>query len=161
MTTRNKIATKTIDTDARTVTWEFSDGEQIVFDLTKVSPEIFTHHALHGASQRGGDSYSGESDLAVAKAKLKAVIERAYAGEWRAVREGSGGGRITDLAQAIATITKRSIEEVVAMLVEKSDEDKKNLRKNPHVKRALLKIKEQRLERELAEASGEDEALNF
>lgn len=147
-----KVATKTVNLETQTVSWEFTDGTDLSLSLSDLPAEIVTNLALHGLSQKGGDSYSGETDLQVAVAKVQGVIERLKAGEWRATREGGSGGRISDLAQALAQVTGKSLSDVVAMLEEKTKEEKSALRKHPRVALAINAIKEAKLKEAAAEA---------
>ena len=151
-----KIAKKVVPEDNSGVSLQFTDGENLTVNLADLSPEMVTQLALHGLSQKLGDSYSGEKDVEVARAKANAVAERLAKGEWKATRDGSGSGRITDLAHAIVRVTGRTLEEVVSMLEEKTKEEKAAIRKNKAVKKALLEIQ---LER--AESSEDDTPLDL
>ena len=56
-------------------------GEKFTFDLSKVSPDNVIRLALHGASQKIGDSYagakdSGEDPVAYAKAAIADTIKQ-------------------------------------------------------------------------------------
>lgn len=56
---RSSVAKKTTNLDERTVLFDFGDAGQVTFDLNKCTAENVLRHALHGASQKHGDSYSG------------------------------------------------------------------------------------------------------
>ncbi len=137
---------KEVSAEAGTVTWTFDDGSTQTFDLTKCSAEIQKRLALHGASQKGGDSYAGaagESDpLAYAKASVADVIAQLYAGEWRATSAGPRGP--SDLALAVSRALGQTVEEASAMLEELDDEGKKALRGKPKVKAQLAAIRAQK-----------------
>ena len=139
-----KIATKAVSTESKTVTIDFVNGEQVVYDLGSYSEEIILQLALHGASQKGGDSYSGESDVDVAVGKAKAVAERLASGTFNAVREGTGSGRITDLAAALAALTGREVSEAVAVIEDMDKDTRAKLRKDPSVKAKMLQISAER-----------------
>lgn len=124
--------------------------------------------AIHGASQKIGDSYAGvakESDpLAMAKANVKDTIAQIYAGTWR-VNSTGGGPRVNDLAVAMARVTGEPLEGedgTVAYVAAMSDDDKKAMRKKPKIAAALAAIAaEKAAERakKLAEAAAKaDEA---
>lgn len=137
---------KETNAEAGTVTWTFDDGTQTVFELAKCSADIQKRLALHGASQKGGDSYAGagqESDpLAYAKAAVADVITQLYNGDWRATSAGPRGP--SDLALAVSRALGNTVEEAVAMLDELDDDGKKALRGKPKVKAQLAAIKAQK-----------------
>lgn len=145
-----KVATKSIE--GTTVTWEFpSTGEKISQDLAALPDEIKTRLALHGLSQKGGDSYAGlGSEIEKAAEALKRVLADLTAGNWAAARASGGGGgpRVTLLARAIVramTDAGRSdvpeIADIVESLSEMDDETKKALRADSAVKKAMATIK--------------------
>ena len=139
-----KIASKTISLEDKSVTIDFVNGEQVTYTLGEYSEEIILQLALHGASQKGGDSYSGESDVDVAVGKAKAVAERLASGTFNAIREGTGSGRITDLAAALAALTGREVSEAVAVIEDMDKDTRKRLRGDPNVKAKMLAISAER-----------------
>jgi hypothetical protein len=150
---RNKIAQKALAEDKSGVTITFENGETLTVKLTDLSEDIVQQLALHGLSQKLGDSYSGETELPVAKGKAQAVADRLRAGDWRAVGEGGGGGRITDLATALATVTGKTLEEAVGVIENMTKEQKKELRKHPAINTETKRIA---FERAQKAAKGED-----
>jgi hypothetical protein len=144
-----------------------------VFDLKQVpgaealDPNVMAGRlAIHGASQKIGDSYAGvakESDpLAMAKANVKDTIAQIYAGTWRV--NAGGGPRVNDLAVAMARVTGEPLEGddgTIAFVAAMSDDDKKAMRKKPKIAAALAAIAaEKAAERakKLAEAAEKEEA---
>jgi hypothetical protein len=163
-----KMVEKVPDLEAGSVVFKFEDGSETVFDITRVSDEIRAKLALHGASQKIGDSYAGAGDdeiadpLAYAKERVSDTIERLYAGEWRTATVGTGG----ILAEAMAAVSGKSREECSALLAEMSDDEKKDLRKKKKIAAALARIKlsrdaarVQRLEKLAAEEVDDEEAV--
>ena len=145
------FAKKQIDTEARVVTILFEDGTEARHTLGDLSPEIVTQLALHGLSQKLGDSYSG-AEAAVADGEApskvdyaKGTVTRVWAslisGEWSAKREGSGGGSITMLARAIAEALGVEPTEAQAKLDSMDKETKAKIRAVPKVALALAKLK--------------------
>lgn len=161
MAKKAKIAVKKIDTESKSISFHFSDGYKLGIRLEDLSPEIRDMLALHGLSQKIGDSYAGSkeaveqgfasSELVFAKSEAERVVVNLTAGLW-AVRE-SGPSR---LAQAIAEALGRDISEIVEKLNEwkaGGDEGKKNLkavRANPKVKAVLARLDREALERKEA-----------
>lgn len=110
--------------------------EVFTFDLSKVSAEMIERLALHGASQKIGDSYagakdSGEDPLAYAKAAIQDTIKQLYSKEnggndtWSVARSGSGAPRTSILVQAYAQVKGISIEEAQEVISGLNDEEKK------------------------------------
>ncbi|RMH12687.1 MAG: hypothetical protein D6698_15020 [Gammaproteobacteria bacterium] len=113
---------------------------KLTADLSEVSDDIRLKLALHGLKQKLGDSYAGEKDPAAAFKAASEVWERLKAGEWSSARSGSGG-RVGQLAQALARATGVSLEEAIAKVESLSKEERAELRKHPRVQKALLEIK--------------------
>jgi hypothetical protein len=144
----------------------------VVFELSKVpgaetldATSMAGRLAIHGASQKIGDSYAGvakETDpLAAAKAAVAETIKQIYDGVWRV--NAGGGPRVNDLAIAIARVTGQSLEGedgAVAYVAAMSDEDKKVMRKKPKIAAELAKIaleKAQKRADELAKKAAEED----
>ena len=141
---RAQIAKKEVHEDMSGVTIAFADGKPLTVNLADLPDEMVGHLALHGLSQKLGDSYSGEQDIASARALAAAVAERLREGNWKAVREGGGGGRISDLAQALSNVTGQPLEECVTKLADMEKDQKSGLRKHPKIKAELAKIAAER-----------------
>lgn len=133
-----KKATKAI-TDTG-VGIDFENGEHLTVKLTQCSEEIVRRLALHGLSQKLGDSYAGaEADEAYGLAEN--VAQRLIAGDWQAARASGGGtSRVSALVEALATATGKTIDEALAVIKEMSDDQKKQLRAHPSVTSELAKI---------------------
>ena len=147
-----KIATKTVDVDARTVTFDFSDGTQSIRELGKFPDDIQVRLALHGLSQVEGDAYSGAETVADAIALHNARHDSLMSGDWRRVGEGGGGGRTSELAVLMAMAAKAAgapdemhepshWQERVSGLTAK---EKAGLRKDPAIAKAKADLERQR-----------------
>lgn len=152
---RMQIAKKSIDTDAQTVTFDFSDGTQTVVAVADLPEDIKVQLMLHGASQKLGDSYSGSESIEQAKAAFAAVLKQLQDGEWTVRGTSSGGARVTVLAEAIQRVTGRDLSEVTEMLAGLSDEQKKALRAHPQIKAAQAQINAERAQERAAKAQAE------
>jgi hypothetical protein len=129
------------------------------FDLSKVSEEILIRLALHGASQKIGDSYagakdSGEDPIAYADAAVQETIKQLLEGKWAISRTGSGAPRTSMLAQALAAVKGMSLEEAIEAVGELSDDEKKVLQAN---KKIAAKIAGLKAEQALARAKKAEE----
>lgn len=134
---------KVVNVEAGSVTFDFENGKTAVFTLDSVSPEILKRLALHGASQKIGDSYANakdSSDPAVyAEETSTEVIKQLVDGEWRAT--SATGPRVSDLAMAVSRLNGKPIEEIIESLGKATDEQKKELRKHPQIAATLAAIK--------------------
>jgi hypothetical protein len=143
---KTKLVEKVADVDAGRVTFKFEDGEEAVFEVSRVDDAISSRLMLHGASQKIGDSYAGAGDdeiadpLAYAKERVRDTIAQLYAGDWRTASTGTGG----ILAEAMSAVSGKSREECAEALAGMSDDEKKDLRKKKKIAAALGRIKLQR-----------------
>ena len=133
----------------------------ITFDVTKCSDDIRARLALHGASQKIGDSYAGagkaEDPIAYAEEAINETIAQLYAGEWRQTG-GGAGPKISDLAIALANATGNTQEEAQELVDSLTDEEKKAYRANPRVKLELDKLRIARAQAALKRAQEAVEA---
>ena len=182
----NPIITFTARKAGRTI----KEGQVATFDLTKVAssanspvtPEEYRFFlALHGGSQKIGDSYASVAgDIDLAFDNLNETIQQMYDGIWEARGEAEGM-RIGELAEAVAHIKGLGVDAVRAMLKgpdapngDASDEDKaayatqkeartkqiNELRRHPRVKLVMAELKAAKLKAAMAEA-GELPELNM
>jgi len=135
------------------VSIDFENGEALVVELEQLSEDIIRRLALHGMSQKLGDSYAGaEADEAFGLAN--GVAERLVAGDWAAVR-ASGGGvtRVSALVEALATVTGQEIEAALGVVKEMSDDQKKDLKKHPAIAAELARISAEKAAAKAAKAA--------
>lgn len=145
------------------VEFGFTNGENLVLNLSDLSPEMVTQLALHGISQKVGDAYSGvKGNVEEAISLARAIIDRLKTGEFNAKREGgSASGRVTDLARALSEVAGKEISECVAKLDEMEKAEKLALRKHPKVAAVLARLAAERAAEAAVEAEGVEEALDF
>lgn len=145
-----KIAVKEVSDQG--VKFAFTDGvivEQILSDLPD---SIVRQLALHGLSQKGGDSYSGADSVEEARGLLQKVLENLKNGNWSAARAAGEGGKVTDLARALAEVTGKDLGEVVTKLDEMSKADKMARRKHPAVAAVIARLANERALKKAQEA---------
>jgi hypothetical protein len=140
------------------VTLGFKEGQPLTVELKELGKDIIKHLALHGLSQKLGDSYSGETDIKVARTKAEGVAKRLRDGDWRAVREGGGGGRITDLAQALARVAGQEVEAATKVIENMDKDEKSELRAHHQIKVAMAEIAAERAKAALAKQTEKGEA---
>jgi len=94
----------------------------------------------------------------VAMGKASAVSKRLIEGDWKAAREAGSGGRITDLAKALAAVTGRDLAEAVERIEMMNKDEKKALRAHAQIKAKLADIAAERAKEAAAEAASAEEA---
>lgn len=154
---RNAFAKKVVD--AESVTFNFSNGQTLVADLNPLSEDIRLRLALHGLAQKIGDSYAfgagevhtAEEAYSAASAQYSALC----AGDWGRVR-GAGSDESTLFEEAYLRVNISGIPGVCparpeftladarAKLAEKTDEQKKSLKKLPAIVAAMGEIRVER-----------------
>lgn len=153
---RNRIANKNTDAASGTVTFEWAnDAPAFTADCSKLPKDIQKQLMLHGLSQKLGDTYAGAESIDDAITSVTAAYEQLLAGEFKAVRSGSGAVRTTLLAEAIASLQKQPIEAVQETIKGLDEEQVKGLRAHPGIKAEMSKIKAKR-DAEKAKAEGGD-----
>jgi tRNA(Ile2) C34 agmatinyltransferase TiaS len=156
-----KVATKSLDLEKGTVEFVFEGSDPIIVALKDFTEETQLHAALHGLSQKLGDSYaSAKGVVADAKAMFEAVLHQLKNGDWRAARgEGEAKPRTTELAMAIARIQNKGVEEVAANLLKATEDQLKTLRSNERVKAVIQVLRAEKAAIKLAklDESGEDD----
>jgi hypothetical protein len=146
-------ASKTLLQDAKGkfigVRWDFRNGQTRTILLEQVLPQ-FERLAVHGLSQKGGDSYASEKDVEDAVVAFDDTADTLLKGEWSEQREGGFGG-ISVLMKACMEHFKQSQEAVKAVLKTMTPKEKIQLRQADGIREIV-----QRLESEKAKASSSD-----
>lgn len=146
-----KIATKALDFEKRAVEFTFVGMEPVEIPLSAFSDEVQLHFALHGISQKLGDSYaSAKGDVTAAFKSFNDVVTQLKSGDWRSsAGEGESKPRTTELAEALARIKGVALEDVQAALSAATDEEKKTLRSNERVKTVIAVIRAEKQQAKL------------
>jgi len=118
--TRGKYATKDV-TEYPYVVFKFTDGTSVTWNVeTDMTDEDRKQATLHGASQKGGDSYASATNLIEAKAALDKTIAAVKTNGWKARIEGATEEPAELLAQAIVlALTKDGIGPDLGTTLEK------------------------------------------
>ncbi len=150
------MAKKTVDLKSQVVTFDFgedADGNPRIetFLLSECSDEMKIQLALHGASQKGGDSYASAKKTCEgtevdptewAQQQAAGVIKQLYEDDWSVRTPGTATA--TDLATALAEAASCTMDEAIARLADADADDKKALRKHPDIAAVLARIKSER-----------------
>ncbi len=151
------IAKKLVDESS--ITFIFADETSETIELDFFSEAIINRAALHGFSQKLGDSYSGITEVAEAKLAMHGVLAALKAGDWNR-KGGSTGGK---WVEALARATGETIERTLEAWDKMTDEVKAATKKHPDLIKVLREIE---LERAQARAdslaeSGDVEPLRL
>lgn len=148
---RNKLAKKTPNEEAGTVTFEFTDGRTITVNVNDLPDNVRNIATLHGVSQKVGDSYAGAETVDEAYEAATDVVKNLQEGNWRVRAEGGVGGaaRATMLVEALFRATAaegnpKTMDECEELIADMSDEQRKGLRNMPQIKAHLDKIAAER-----------------
>lgn len=165
------MAKKIVSLETESVTFETGMGSHTI-ELSELSPEMLKQCALHGISQKVGDSYANaktatdDTEMTVEEYVEQCVvagIQQLRDGDWT-IRTGTAGPRVTDLARAIAEATGESEETVAEKLADADSDTKKALRADPAVAPILARIRAERAAKKAKEAesqTGESQLANL
>ncbi len=144
-----KIATKT--KTANGVTFEFENEEVVEVDLGSFDQDMIVQFAIHGMTQKLGDSYASSLTVSEAVEKFYDVLRNLEAGHWNSQRSASGGIWV----EAIARATGKELTECQEMWTSKDDAGKKAIKAHAKIKLAKAEIT---IEREQAKAKAPSNA---
>jgi hypothetical protein len=140
--------------EGNVLTISFAHGEEITINANDLPGEMKSACLLHGLKQKVCDSYSGSKTPAEAMEKAGATIKAIMEGNWTVRVAGEGGVRVTQLAQALANATGKSLEEAVEVVGGLTAEAKKELAKVPAITQAIAKIQLEKAQAAAAAAEG-------
>lgn len=135
----DKKVTKLINEDG-SLTFEFATGEVETVKPGDFDNEIQKQLLIHGASQKLGDSYSGE-DADKCHAVFVGVLKNLTSGNWSARSGGGSSPRISQLAEALSRETGEDLAKCVETLAAMDDDQKKGVRGHPAIQVQLGQIK--------------------
>ena len=139
-----KFLQKKVDEVGRRVKCVLGNGVCVELGLDELKPEIVTRLALHGLSQKLGDSaasFSKEENFHGAFGAMQGTADNLLQGVWAA--KGSGG--TSDLAQAIAELQDVEIEEAEAAIARMDEDTLKIFKSHPEIKLKIAEIQKARL----------------
>lgn len=96
-----------------TVRLDFRNGETLSWPIPGT---MLLRCAGHGAEQKLGDETASETDVDDMYLAVSDLMERLNKGEWTIKREGGGFGGASVLVQALAEVTKKSVDEIKTFL---------------------------------------------
>ena len=139
-----KFLTKKVDEAGRKVKCVLGNGVCVELGLDELKPEIVERLALHGLSQKLGDSaanFSKEENFHGAFGAMQGTADNLLQGIWAA----KGGTGTSDLAQAIAELQDVEIEEAEAAIARMDEDTLKIFKTHPEIKLKIAEIQKARL----------------
>ncbi len=140
----------------------FESGQGLELNLEDLSDEMVQRLAIHGMSQKIGDSYAGSDTADEAFELASGMVDRLKAGDWAAARaSGGGAGRVSMLVEALAAATGQSEDECKRVINAMDDAGKKQLKKHAAVAAQLAKITAERAAEKAAKAAAAAEGAEL
>lgn len=150
-------ADKQLFEDFSGVRFVFANGAEMVAKLADFSDEIKTRLAVHGLSQKLGDSYASAEDVKQAYDWAKETLSTLLEGKWSTRTAGNSGPKTTLLARAIARVSKQPLDSIIEKLATLDEDTVKALRANDDIKLAISEIKVEDLRNKKATSDDEEE----
>lgn len=147
----SKLTPEMVGGKPRTVRFILGNGVEVQACLDNYSQEMVEKLAIHGLSQKVGDSASGFSkdrDFHAAFGAMQGVEDNLRIGVWAS----KGGAGTSDLVAALADLQGASLEDAQAAVDRMTEEQLASVRKHPAVKKAIADIQAARAA-ELAKAA--------
>lgn len=139
---------------SRQVIFALGNGVKVVGDLDKIPADMVERLAIHGLSQKVGDTTSNLSkgrDFHAAFGAMQETVDNLEKGLW-SVR---GGSSTSDLVAAMAELQGLDTETVQAAVDAATEEQIAELRKHPEIKAKILSMQAER-QKALAAANAGD-----
>lgn len=135
--------TKSYNVESGVFTGTHESGEVVEVSLDSLPASIVRQLALHGLSQKIGDSISGKDVVGeVAVATVNAVITNLTEGRFNLSGGGNGSGGI--VVEAIARLMNKPLEDAAAFWTGQDDLTQAQLRKHADIKAMVNVIKGER-----------------
>lgn len=151
---------KTLTADAVELVIQVDEKEVVRVSVASLDKDIMQQAALHGLSQKIGDSASGWKTagfdpIAAMQATASQVTE---AKVWNRVRTGEGTSPQTSLlVEALAAVTDKPLDKCREAVDGLDKEQQKALRNRPTIAAEIQKIKAKRAEEAAARAAAKAE----
>lgn len=125
--TREAVKTVSFDVDTAAVSLriDFRNGKVVKLSGEELSRATLLRAAVHGLSQKVGDSYASAKDVDDMFLSAEDMVKRLKAGEWEAVREaGDSMAGASIVIKALVETTGKSVDEIKAYLEKKLEDAK-------------------------------------
>lgn len=134
-----KLTPEMVGGKPRTVRFVLGNGVEVQACLDAYTPEIVERLAIHGLSQKVGDSASGFSkdrDFHGAFGAMQGVEDNLRAGVW----VSKGGSGTSDLVAVLADLQGASLEDAQAAVDRMTEDQLAAVRKHPAVRKGIADL---------------------
>ncbi len=128
------IAKKLVTNESLTFSW--ADETSTTFKFSEFSNDIRERAMQHGFSQKLGDAYSGAGSVAEAKTMLDEVFVALSENDWNRKGGSSGGIWVKAMERASGDTFEEALESWNGL----NEDEKKEMKKDVHVKQAKLEL---------------------
>lgn len=152
-TRRRTVAQKWVDPGLKRVVWLWANGTRTEVRLETFAEDLQLAFALHGVSQKLGDSYASAEGLEEAQEAFDQLLDQLLGGSWEKPRaEGKETGGM--LARACAEAFECSIEKATAVVKGLNSKEKTAMELDPKVAPILARMRAERVKGEVKKDFG-------
>lgn len=138
-------AHKIVDMIGRRVQWVFANGANAMVELDTFKEELQLAFALHGISQKFGDSYASATTVEEAQEAFDALYDQLRNGEWEKRREAGGKEKGEPLlVEALARLYQSTVEEVRPLVEAMKPAERRAMEADEEIARVILAIRAER-----------------
>lgn len=139
MAKRNSLCKKTVDLENGTVSFWFTDSDTVTFNIGDLDDAGLKRAALHGISQKGGDSYAGVKTVKEAQENLVKTLAAVEKGDWST--RAPGEPRTAVLVESLARAAGKTLEQAQKVIDGIKDfiDSEKTVEENAEVVKEKLK----------------------
>ena len=128
------------------VRFDFNNGETFTVTLDDIVQwNLLERFALHGVSQKLGDSYASQKDVGDAVEAFISTLNQVKSGKWSEGGEGGGGAGLSILVKALVEATGQTVEAVRATLDTLSQKEKLVLRADPALQPIIQRLEAEKV----------------
>ncbi len=139
---RNQIATKDFDGQVLVISFKTEPETVKRFDFRELPEPMKAKLALHGLTQKIGDSYAGAANVAEAIGAAVDTWENLMSGVWGREREAGEGNLLEQACQRL--MPGKTKAQIAATLEKFTKEQLREFRKRPDIVRAIGEIQAER-----------------
>jgi hypothetical protein len=136
------------------VKFTFSNGTIIMATLDGIPFEMKERLAVHGLSQKLGDSYASANDKGWSVQDCADTVAEILHGLRAGIWSQAGGSGVNIMAEAIARMLDKTAEQCAEILAAMTDDERKEMAKRDDVKAMVAQIKAERAKARLAATPG-------
>lgn len=131
------VKTSSIEGDNVTGQFDFVNGETRSFTIPT---NMLARFAAHGMEQKLGDSIAGETEVGDAILSFDDLLTRLTNGDWTITRASGAFAGTSILIQALVEASGKTVEQVKAFLVNKSQAEKIALRRSDKLRPIIERL---------------------